>query len=282
MPIFVSPTSYLVPALIGNRTPCIPVIHDLIAFDKTQKHDCKAIIVERCTLFRVVRTAAHLCAVSQATAAALRHRYPFLCDRDITVIEAGPQRPRVSLSEPDGRTILCIGTLSPRKNQARLIHAYAKLPEDLREQHTLLLAGARGWHDDEIVALAANTPGVRWMQYVSDEIYDELLDRCTVFALPSCMEGLGMQILDALQRGIPVLTSDRGGLREVTGSAALIVDPEDISSIARGLERLLRDTALRARLRAEGPQQASHFSWKRTVDLFLGCLERLAADSQTR
>ncbi len=91
-----------------------------------------------------------------------------------------------------------------------------------------------------------------------------------------------MQILDALQRGIPTLTSDRGGLREVIGSAALIVDPEDISSIARGLERLLRDTELRARLRAEGPEQAKRFSWKRTVDLFLDCLERLAVNTQLR
>jgi glycosyltransferase involved in cell wall biosynthesis len=84
-----------------------------------------------------------------------------------------------------------------------------------------------------------------------------------------------MPVLDALQQGIPVLTSRRGSLPEVVGTAAVFVDPEDVASITTGLETLLRDDALRARLREEGPAQAAKFSWKRTVDLFLDALQPL-------
>ncbi|HBH20032.1 MAG TPA: hypothetical protein DDX11_03625, partial [Candidatus Peribacter riflensis] len=78
------------------------------------------------------------------------------------------------------------------------------------------------------------------------------------------------------QRGVPVLTSRRGSLSEVAGDAALFADPEDSADLSRGLQTLLTDDSLRARLRTLGPQQANTFSWKRTVDLFLsgvqGCL----------
>ena len=78
-----------------------------------------------------------------------------------------------------------------------------------------------------------------------------------------------MQILDALQRGIPVLTSDRGSLRELADGAALIVDPEDVGSISRGLETLLRDASVRSDLAEKGRQRAALYSWRRTVDTFL-------------
>lgn len=84
-----------------------------------------------------------------------------------------------------------------------------------------------------------------------------------------------MQILDALQSAVPVLTSARGSLQEVAGDAALMVDPEDVSSITRGLEKLLNDPALRTSLATKGPVQAAQFSWKRTADLVLEGLSRV-------
>ena len=78
-----------------------------------------------------------------------------------------------------------------------------------------------------------------------------------------------MQILDALQRGIPVLTSDRGSLRELAEGAALVVDPDDVSSIARGLERLLTDDGLRNQLAQKARERAATYSWRKTAELFL-------------
>ncbi|TSC99579.1 MAG: group 1 glycosyl transferase, partial [Candidatus Peregrinibacteria bacterium Greene1014_49] len=174
---------------------------------------------------------------------------------------------------PDGKTILCPGTLCPRKNQLRLLKAYAGLPPNLRNQYRLLLIGGRGWKDAEIIALATTTPGAEWRGYVPEEKYRELLSRCSVLAFPSLYEGFGLPVLDALQRGIPVLTTNRGSLPEVAGSCAVTVDPESVESIQNGLKRILSDSDLRQKLRRNGPSQAKKFSWERTAELLLSVLQ---------
>lgn len=266
---YLSPTSYLVPAFAPRTVRCIPVIHDLIAFHD-EPHDRKATLIERWTLPRVIRRCDCLCTISESTKKDLLARYPDLDPERVTPIFAGPLHPHPEKSQPDRKTILCVATLCPRKNQLRLICSFAQLPEDLRSTHRLVLAGGRGWQDAEIVRAARETPGVEWLGYIDGKQYESLLSTCTVFALPSLYEGFGMQILDALQRGVPVLTSDRGSLKELADGAAQIVDPESTESISRGLEELLRDAPFRSGLAEKGRRRAALYSWRRTVDLFLG------------
>ncbi len=85
-----------------------------------------------------------------------------------------------------------------------------------------------------------------------------------------------MPILDALRRGLPVLTSDRGSLKEIAGDAAVFVDPENATSIAEGLQRLLENDPLRNSLISKGYDQAQGFSWPKTVDLFLESIKTIA------
>jgi len=268
-----SPTSFIVPAITGGRVPTIPLVHDLIAF-RGEPHQRRAQIIEHLTLRRALSTAQHICAISEATKNDLLNRYRFLKADSISVIYAGPYAESAPLNTPDDQTILSVGTLCPRKNQLRLIQAFALLPEVLRTQTRLIIAGGRGWGDRDIIHLARITPGVEWKGYVTDKEYEDLFARATVFAYPSLYEGFGLPVLDALQRGIPVLTSRRGSLPEVAGEAAVFIDPEDPDSIAQGLTKLLRDAPLRERLRTEGPLQAQSFSWKRTVDLFLSGIQK--------
>lgn len=272
--LFFSPLSFIVPFLSGGSVPTIPLVHDLIAF-RGEPHNWKAKLIERCTLRRAVTVACHICTISEATKHDLLNRYSFLSPTKISVIYAGPLTAAPPLAAPDHSTILSVGTLCPRKNQLRLIEAYAALPEDLRRRFSLVLAGGRGWSDAEIIRLARNTPGVEWRGYVSDAEYEALLSRASLLAFPSLYEGFGMPVLDALQRGVPVLTSHRGSLSEVAGEAAQFVDPEDTHSIAKGLENILRDADLCSHLRVAGPMQAQKFSWKRTVDLFLEVIRPL-------
>src|SRR3989344_9376420 len=270
--IFLSPTSYIVPALLGKRKRCIPVVHDLIAF-RNEPHDRKARMIEYCTLGRAVRSAWKVAVISESTKKDLIEKYPHLDAEKIVTLYAGPLREKVPPSIPDQQTILCAATLCPRKNQARLIRAYAALDADLRKQYRLVLVGARGWRDEDILRLIMQTPGVEWKKYVSDAEYEALLNKATMFALPSLYEGFGMQILDAMQRRIPILTTNRGSLKEVAGSAALFCNPEDEQSIRIGLRMLLLDHDLRKRLKEQCPLQAAQFSWERTVNLFLDTIE---------
>lgn len=272
--LYVSPTSYIVPALLGKRFPMVPVVHDLIAF-RGEPHDRKATLIERLTLGRAVRCAKRICTVSVTTKRDLLERYPSLDAEKIVPIFAGPQSENVTPNVSDGKTILCPATLSPRKNQERLIRAYASLPEALHKRYRLVLVGGRGWLDDEIVALATSTQGVEWRAYVPEDEYQRLLSACALLALPSLYEGFGLQFLDALQRGTPILTSDRGSIREVCGNAAHYVDPEHVPAIAEGLATLLKNPRLQADLRDRALDRFAQFSWRKTVDLFLQAIADL-------
>jgi len=77
---------------------------------------------------------------------------------------------------------------------------------------------------------------------------------------PSIWEGFGLPVLEAMQLGTPVLTSNQGALAEIAGEAALLIDPYDVAAIAAGIRALDGDAALRHRLAVAGPQAAAHFS----------------------
>lgn len=265
---YISPTSFIVPLLVGSSVRTIPVVHDMIAF-RSEPHDRRAKFIERLTLGRAVKSAERVCVISESTKADLLARYPKLDASKVRAVFAGGGELHEEQSVSDGTTIICVGTLCPRKNQLRLIRAFDRLPSPLRQRAKLVLVGGRGWNDDDIVKAAATTAGVEWKDYVPQAELETLMNRCAVFAYPSLYEGFGFPLLDAMRRSIPALTSDRGSLREVAGSAAFYVNPESEEEIAKGLESLLTDETLRASIVAEGRARRSMFTWSKTVDLFL-------------
>lgn len=266
--LYVAPTSFIVPFLLGRSMRSVPIVHDLIAF-RREPHQWKARMIEHVTLSHVMRCSWRVCAVSATTASDLQSRYPFLASPILLSLSGGPSHTIPLRWESDGRTILCIGTLCPRKNQKRLVEAYTMLPAGLRERFCLRFIGGRGWKDQSILRAIDRTKGVLWDGYVSTEVRTTSLQSCHVLVLPSLYEGLGMPVIDAFHVGIPVLTSARGALREVAGDAALFVDPDDPLSIRDGLVRILTDDVLRAELRERGFRRARQFSWSLTVDRFL-------------
>src|SRR5439155_10747587 len=133
-----------------------------------------------------------------------------------TEVPADEVRRRYGLEQP---FVLSTGTLEPRKNLQRLIEAFARLPDELRRKHLLVLVGPRGWEESEIVR-QAEAEGVRLLGHVPDEDLGALYRLCTVFCYPSLYEGFGLPVLEAMQAGAPVVTSNVSSLPEVGGDAA--------------------------------------------------------------
>ena len=100
------------------------------------------------------------------------------------------------------------------------------------------------------------------------------------FAFPSLFEGFGLPVLEAQQKGIPVMTSYNSSLPEIAGDAALLVDPTDIDAIADAMLRLSQDEALRQQLIAAGHENVKRFSWEKAAQETLAVLEKAAKGNE--
>lgn len=160
------------------------------------------------------------------------------------------------------RTILCVGTLEPRKNLTGLLDAFALLAPQTDAE--LIVVGGQGWLYDAAIARVAAlglTGRVRFTGFVPDDDLPRWYNAATVFVYPSVYEGFGLPPLEALACGAPTVTSAGTAMVEIVGDAALLTDPRDPAALAAALARLLDDDALRATLRERGPRQAAPFTW---------------------
>jgi glycosyltransferase involved in cell wall biosynthesis len=167
-----------------------------------------------------------------------------------------------------GPYVLFVGGIEPRKNLERLVLAFASIDTDA----SLVLAGSTvEWAPDEAERLdrvirELPEPARRRVirtGYVSVRDKHVLVSGATALAYPSLYEGFGLLVLEGFAAGVPVLTSNASALPEVAGDAALLVDPLDEISIARGLRELLADPDLREMLAAAGMARAASFTWER-------------------
>ena len=107
---------------------------------------------------------------------------------------------------------------------------------------------------------------VVFLDGVAEEDKPALYAAALVFAWPSRYEGFGLPPLEAMAVGTPVLCANASSLPEVTGTAALSLDPDDVDGWAAALERIGQDDALRRDLAVRGRAQAARFTWEHTVE----------------
>lgn len=176
--------------------------------------------------------------------------------------------------------ILFVGTLQPRKNIERLIEAFSKLEvrrktEDVRNLQ-LVIIGKKGWQYEPILAAPQKfgvEDTVKFLDFVTDDDLPAFYSNALCFVLPSLYEGFGLPVLEAMKYGCPVLTSNVSSLPEAGGDSAVYFDPESVDDIAKQLERVLSDSALRKDMAAKGREQVKKFSWERSAKRTLEALE---------
>lgn len=161
--------------------------------------------------------------------------------------------------------ILAVGTLEPRKNLKRVIHAFEKFSHhslilSRKTPIELIITGNKGWGD-------RLPPGkyVRLLGFVEKRDLPALYSLATFFVYPSLYEGFGLPILEAMSCGCPVITSERGSLKEVAGDAAFLVDPEMEDDISSKMVKLYVDGNLREEFVKKGKINAERFSWQKTA-----------------
>jgi glycosyltransferase involved in cell wall biosynthesis len=246
---------------------------------------------------RGLMRAARVIAVSAATRRDVEHLLGIRPERMRLVYSAPDPRFVNHPTDPDtGRRllerfsiqhpyILYAGRIRPHKNIPRLIEAFAVVRGEL-ENHPrykdlrLLIIGDEISRNPEVRRAVAQTRTeqvVRFLGFVPFDTLRQFYASASVFAFPSLYEGFGLPPLEAMATGIPVVTSAVSSLPEVVGDAAMIVNPENVFDIARGLREVLVDDALRTRLIAAGHAQVRQFDWKRTAQQTLEVYREVAA-----
>jgi glycosyltransferase involved in cell wall biosynthesis len=169
--------------------------------------------------------------------------------------------------------LLYAGNIRPQKNIPRLVEEFAVAQNELASHPVykdlrLIIIG------DEI----ARNPAVRramlhsrvenrarFLGFVPFDTLRVFYESAAAFVFPSLYEGFGLPPLEAMAAGTPVITSNVGSLPEAVGDAAMLVNPENVFDIARGIREVLLDAELRATLVRRGRERVARFSWERTA-----------------
>jgi glycosyltransferase involved in cell wall biosynthesis len=164
--------------------------------------------------------------------------------------------------------ILSLSTLEPRKNIDHTIRCFIKLveQENIHDLY-LVLVGTKGWDFDKIFEELANSPKLKdriiITGYVADEDLAPLYSGAMAFVYPSFYEGFGLPPLEAMQCGVPVITSNTSSLPEVVGDAGIMVAPTDADALSQSMLNLYNNSDLRDKMSFKSMEQAKKFSWQK-------------------
>lgn len=263
------------------RVPVVATIHDLAFEHMPETFTRRGSFQLKLTVRRTAQRAARIATVSEYSRQDLLRTYK-LPPEKIAVTYNGVEPQFTAQAWPNEAAdihnrfgikrdyLLAVGSLQPRKNLVRLIRAYAKL----RSEHKaftpqLVIVGRKLWLADEIFAEVHRqdwAEDVILTGYVNDEDLPKLYRQATAFVYPSLFEGFGLPPVEAMACGTPVVTSNVSSLPEVTGDAALLIDPLDQASLESALLQITGDEALRARLKEQGIEQATRFTWREAAE----------------
>lgn len=213
-----------------------------------------------------------------------RIRVIYPCSRFVDATAPG-RRPKALGNIPVEGYWLSVGTIEPRKNQRRLVEAYARYLSLGGAPMPLVLAGGKGWlmedFQNHLSELGIDAQIVM-TGYVSDDELIWLYRNCYANLYPSLFEGFGLPVLEGMQFGAPTLTSNSTSIPEVAGDAAILLAPEDAESWAQAMLRLAANRLERDQLSSAALQQAGRFDWKRSAAALLQLYEEALASPKRR
>jgi glycosyltransferase involved in cell wall biosynthesis len=209
---------------------------------------------------QVVANALVEVAVSQHDWRSLRRWYPPVRNRFRQIYHSKlPSAPAALSNSSREKRIICVGTVGARKGQPFLVKAFAALSKRYPEWRLEILGRAGDPQTEiEFKKLLEEHPlgdRLEWVQGLDDKAIADRLANSEIFAMPSLYEGLGLSLQEALYYGCACIASRAGGITDLVQHerTGLLVEPGDVESLRMGLERLIEDDELRARLKAAGP-----------------------------
>ncbi len=275
--LFLSPDGFLT---IGAKCRQLPVIHDINFLHHPE--DSKWLTARYYNHFfpRFAKEATRIATVSEFSKKDIADNYHINPDK-IDVVYNGIHSFFKHVSEADkhltrlkyarGKNyFVSVGSLHPRKNIAHLVKGFAAFKKKTHSDFKLVLAGPNFWGLAEIhnvVAQEGMKDEVIFTGRLEDHELALVLGSAAALTFIPYYEGFGIPLVEAMEAGVPILTSNVTSLPEVASNAALYVDPFDTEQIKNAMVELTYNETLRRDLIKKGSLRKYNFSWEKTSNL---------------
>ena len=263
-----SPLVPVVPVVV----PLVVTVHDVLAWEHPEWMGRENVLQHRLVLQRALPRAAVVLTSSEFTRGVLLERFGLDPER-VVVAPLGVDpafSPGVGgVAGVSGPYLVAVGTLQPRKDLETALAAFERCA-DAGAPHALVVAGARGWRDEETVArLRASrfADRIHLLGRIDEDALVRALRGADALLFPSRYEGFGLPPLEAMACGTPVVATRATAVPEVVGDAALLVAAGDAQGFADAVLGLLGDPSARGALRSRGLARAAEFTWARHADV---------------
>lgn len=237
---------------------------------------------------QVLNQAEHIICNSQATAADVQKYYNIPAHKITSILLA--HNPQHFFPCPDKTSctpnyFLYLGRQDPYKNLSNLINAFAELINNSSivtnselKQYQLWFAGPYDKRFTPTLQAQIQELGitnqVKFLNYVQYDELPKIISNAIALVFPSLWEGFGFPVLEAMACATPVITSNLSSLPEVTGEAAILIDPYNQSEISNAMGQIATDTNLRQKLCQQSLQRSQQFSWEKTAQQTIEVLSR--------
>ncbi len=266
-------SNFVVPPSLSAKR--VVTVHDLTPLLYPEAADPSTLVFPR-LIQRAINTGAFVHTPSEFIANQVREHFD-VDDAKVVSIYHGIPTGSVSIDVsgetdiayqkivPNGRFILGLGTIEPRKDFVTLVKAFSDIAFEFDDLQ-LVIAGKRGWGAEQLdIEVAKTGLGNRIIRpgYIDELTRRSLLANAIAFAYPSLYEGFGLPPLQAMQLATPVIATRAGSLPEVLADAAMMVDVGDRQAIASALRDLLDNEMIRQDYITRGLARAEQFSWQK-------------------
>jgi len=239
--------------------------HDLIPL-RFPKHFSPLTPYHRYYIPQVLNQAQHIICNSYATAKDIIEFYQIPSSKITPVPLAYDRNHFRFLNLPTCNYFLYVGRQDPYKNLHRLIAAFAALPNS--GDYELWLAGPTDPRYTPVLQAQVEELGiinqVKFLNYIPYSELPKIINQAIALVFPSLWEGFGLPVLEAMACGTPVITSNLSSLPEVTGDAAILINPYNTREITEGMQAIATDLGLRSHLSHKGITYSQQFSWEKT------------------
>jgi len=274
--VFHSP-NFVLPPFDGYK---VATIHDLSTIKFSEFHPAARVDFVNKALEESINQADHLITVRNVVKQELISTFG-VDDKKVTAIHLGADNSFKPRTEIETKLtlekynlsfrgyFLFVSTIEPRKNLNNLLEAYESYRKTVKSPKPMVIVGGGGWNNAEIhdkIKSLSDKGWVQYLGYIPQQDIPQLYSGAQGLLFPSVYEGFGLPALEAMQSGIPVLTSLNTSMHEITQGNAVLVEPLDIGAIAKGISTLDQDEQNRKQLISKGLSIASEYSWQRCVE----------------